>query len=591
MNAVIESNRKASMAGTTLGTAWIQIKPSMKGMSNSIRSELSGIGENEGSTVGSKFSSGFAAKIGIISGITQQVFSKVTSIISSQIGDAVYRADTLNRFPKVMEMMGYSANDASVAISKLRDGVAGIPTSLADVVSGTQRLATITGDVNKAADWALAISDAMLVTTGDTNEAARGMQQFVQILSRGKPAGDDWNTVMEVASPIMNELAKSLGYTSASLGGDFYTALQKGTLSIEDMMSALVNLDQNGSSSFSSLSSLAKASTGGISTAMDTMKQSISNAIVSIIQAIGPENIIAAIEGIKTALVGIVQAIGGIVSFIQENWPILEPIFIAVLGYLGAIMAIFAAKKVFTGLSALFTFISANPLLLIISGIVLAITELIMHFDEIKATVEGVFSAIGEVIGGFANWVQGVFSGIWDFITGIFSGLGNFFSGVWNTIASIFTGIGTTIGEAVSGAFKTVVNGILSFIEGFINTPINILNGFIDLINGAFGWIGVNLGHIDGVHLPRLAAGGIVQGIGTDTSDSNIYALSKGEYVIRAAAAREIGYENLDKMNETGHISGGQTNYFTINGYNKSPEELATIISRKIAFNQRGVIG
>ena len=45
-------------------------------------------------------------------------------------------------------------------------------------------------------------------------------------------------------------------------------------------------------------------------------------------------------------------------------------------------------------------------------------------------------------------------------------------------------------------------------------------------------------------------------------------------------------------MNETGEVSGGgQTNYFTINGYNKSPEELANIISRKIAFNQRGVIG
>ena len=120
----------------------------------------------------------------------------------------------------------------------------------------------------------------------------------------------------------------------------------------------------------------------------------------------------------------------------------------------------------------------------------------------------------------------------------------------------------------------------------------NILNGFLDIINDAFGWLGVNLSHIDGVHLPRMYTGGIVQGIGTDTSDSNIYALSKGEYVIRAAAARDIGYENLERMNQTGEITGGgQTNYFTINGYNKSPEELASIISRKIAFNQRGVIG
>lgn len=578
------------MAGTTLGTAWIQIKPSMKGITSSIRSELSGVGENEGKTVGEKFTTGFAAKIGIISGITQQVFSKVINTISGQIDDAVYRADTLNKFPKVMEMMGYSADAATEAVQKLRDGVAGIPTSLADVISGTQRLATITGDVNKAADWALAISDAMLVTTGDVNEASRGMQQFLQILSRGKPEGNDWNTILEVASPIMNELAKSLGYTSAALGGDFYTALQKGTLSIEDMMAALVSLDKNGSNSISSLAALAKTSTGGIETAMTTMKQSISNAIVSIIQEIGAENIIAVINGIKDALITIVQTVGTVVTFIQSNWEILAPIFTAILAFMSTLMAMFAAQKIWTGLTSIFALIMANPVVTTIGLIVAAIAVLITHFDEIKETVGAVFGAIGEVIGTFAEWVGGIFQGIWDTITGIFANIGNFFVGIWNTITSIFVNVGTYIGEAVSGAFKSVVNGILGFIEGFVNTPINILNGFLDLINGAFGWLGVNLSHIEGIHLPRLYTGGLVTGIGTETSDSNLYALSKGEYVIKASAAREIGYKNLERMNETGQISGGQTNYFTINGYNKSPEELANIISRKIAFNQRGVM-
>lgn len=573
-----------------LGTAWIQIKPSMKGMTSSIRSELSGVGENEGSNVGTKFTSGFAAKIGAISGITQEIFRKVISTISGQIDDAVYRADTLNKFPKVMEMMGYSTEDATKAIQKLRDGVAGIPTSLADVVSGTQRIATITGDVNKAADWALAISDAMLVTTGDINEASRGMQQFMQILSRGKPEGNDWNTILEVASPIMNELAKSLGYTSAALGGDFYKALQNGTLSVETMMEALVNLDKNGSSSIESLASLTKASTGGIETAMTTMGQSISNAIVDIIQEIGPENIIGVINGIKDALVGVTRVIGNVVKFIASNWAVIGPIFTGIIGFLGTIVAIFAAKKVYSGITAIFALVTNHPIITIIGLIVGAITALIIHFDEIKQVVGSVFQAIGNTIGEFASWVNGVFQGIYDFVTGIFSNIGNFFAGVWNTIASIFTGIGTAIGEAVSGAFKSVVNGILSFIEGFINTPVNILNGFLDVINGAFGWLGVNIGHIDGVHLPRLYTGGIVEGVGTDTSDSNLYALSKGEYVIRAAAAREIGYDNLNRMNETGEVSSNSVVNITINGYNKDPEQLADIISRKIAMRERSVL-
>ena len=66
------------MAGTNLGTAWIQIKPSMKGMTSSIRSELSGVGDAGGAEIGSKFSAGFAAKMGAVAGITQRVFGKIT---------------------------------------------------------------------------------------------------------------------------------------------------------------------------------------------------------------------------------------------------------------------------------------------------------------------------------------------------------------------------------------------------------------------------------------------------------------------------------------------------------------------------------
>ena len=154
---------------------------------------------------------------------------------------------------------------------------------------------------------------------------------------------------------------------------------------------------------------------------------------------------------------------------------------------------------------------------------------------------------------------------------------GRLVGSLWDGITSLFGEFAGNFGNFIGDIFKGAINGVIMFIEGFINTPIDILNGFIWLINQAFGWIGVNLGYIDRIQLPRLAQGGIVEGVGTDTSDSNLYALSKGEYVI-------------DRMNDTGEVSGGSNVYITINGYNKSPEELANIISRKIAFNQRGVM-
>ena len=307
------------MAGTNLGTAWIQIKPSMKGMTSSIRSELSGIGGSEGASAGSSFSTAFAAKIGAVSAITERVLSGAVNMIKNQVEDAIVRADTLERFPKVMEQMGYSAETASDTIKKLMKGVEQVPTPLNEVVSGTQRLVSVTKNVDKASDWMLAISNAMLANGASASRASDATEQFLQVVSRGKPMGQDWLTIMEVAPGVLDELAKSLGYSSATLGGDMYTALQNGTLSMEDFMAALVNMNENGTENFAALSEVAKTATGGIETAITTMKQSISNAIVAIIQEIGAENITAFIEKVKEALVGLVGVIKNIMMFVKDN--------------------------------------------------------------------------------------------------------------------------------------------------------------------------------------------------------------------------------------------------------------------------------
>lgn len=64
----------------------------------------------------------------------------------------------------------------------------------------------------------------------------------------------------------------------------------------------------------------------------------------------------------------------------------------------------------------------------------------------------------------------------------------------------------------------------------------------------------------------RRAVGGRVYGIGTTTSDSNPYMLSRDEYVLKASAAQRIGYDNLDAMNRTGELPVGVNIPTTDNG-------------------------
>lgn len=56
-------------------------------------------------------------------------------------------------------------------------------------------------------------------------------------------------------------------------------------------------------------------------------------------------------------------------------------------------------------------------------------------------------------------------------------------------------------------------------------------------------------GDASGTGRPGLATGGRVEGVGTTTSDSNPYMLSKDEFVIKASAAKAFGYDNLARLN------------------------------------------
>jgi hypothetical protein len=79
----------------------------------------------------------------------------------------------------------------------------------------------------------------------------------------------------------------------------------------------------------------------------------------------------------------------------------------------------------------------------------------------------------------------------------------------------------------------------------------------------------------------RLASGGpsgYVSGPGTSTSDSIMTWLSDGEYVIRAAAARKIGLQNLNRANATGKLSGG------------SVVSSQPVINQKISITNTGVV-
>ena len=208
----------------------------------------------------------------------------------------------------------------------------------------------------------------------------------------------------------------------------------------------------------------------------------------------------------------------------------------------------------------------------------------------------GIFKSLGSWFGArwndvtnalsnVASWFGNTFSSAYNAVKNAFSSIGSFFSGVWSTVKNIFVNAGQMVGSAVGGAFKGAVNAVLGTIE-------SIVNGFIDMINGVIGVInaipGVSLGYINGISLPRLARGGIVDSptiamIGEAGKEAvvpleNTGFLQTMGRVVSSAVADVIGNNQPTSGGLTGDIviQLGGTEYarFTIDEINKEQERV-----------------
>lgn len=195
------------------------------------------------------------------------------------------------------------------------------------------------------------------------------------------------------------------------------------------------------------------------------------------------------------------------------------------------------------------------------------------------------WSDVTNALSNVASWFGNTFTSAYNAVRNAFSSIGSFFSGVWSTVKSIFVNAGQMVGSAVGGAFKGAVNAVLGTIE-------NIVNGFINMINGVIGVInaipGVSLGYINGISLPRLARGGIVDSptiamIGEAGKEAvvpleNTGFLQTMGRVVSSAVADVIGNNQPTSGGLTGDIviQLGGTEYarFTIDEINKEQERV-----------------
>lgn len=582
------------MAGTSLGTAWIQIKPTTSGITSAVKKELAKT-ETEMTSGGSKIAGAFS-KLGTKAGAALKV-GLTTATVAATAGAVALVKNAVSQFADYEQLVGgvdtlfknasgqvqqYAANafqTAQISANEYLETVTSFSASL---------IQSLGGDTDKAAKYA----DQAIIDMADNANKMGTSMEMIQNAYQG---------FAKQNYTMLDNLKLGYGGTRGEMQRLLADAEKLSGVHYEignfaDMTAAIHVIQEN----LGIAGTSAKEASETVSGSLNMMRAAWNNLIVGMGDKNADMETLMGnfVKSAQTALQNLIPIIGEALMGLGNLITQLAPIIIEKLpGLIQTLLPQFInvvvqiANAIIINLPMILTtilqgFVNALPTL--IQGIVTSLPALIDALVTFFASPENIMLIIQAAVQLFMGVVQAVP----QIIGALFSAFGKLFSGLWTMLKTKFGEFAANFGNFIGGIFKNAINGVLTFIENIINGPIDLINGFIGIINDAFGWIGVNLGKIERIRLPRLANGGIVQGIGTDTSDCNIYALSKGEYVIRAAAARDIGYENLERMNQTGKvIGGGQVVNITINGYNKSPEELANIISRKIAFKTRGVIG
>jgi tape measure domain-containing protein len=310
-----------------LGTAYITIMPSTKGMAKQIQNELGDAGDSGGKRAGGSFASSFESVLrgSAIGAALGGALSKAVGAIGGSLGAAVSRLDTLDNYPKVMTSLNVATDEADGSISMMSDRLQNLPTRLDAMASSVQGIYSAAKpfgvSLTTATKAGLAFNDMMLAGGQGTAVAEAAMEQFRQMLTKNKPDMQDWKSLLAAAPGQMDQLAKSmLGPTATA--NDLYTALGGGgaeaTVTMGQLLDALVSLDTEGGAGLASFKSQAEDATGGVKTSFENMCNAIPRGMVNVMKAIGEDNIVAALnlarQGINDTFSGITSSVGGFVS-------------------------------------------------------------------------------------------------------------------------------------------------------------------------------------------------------------------------------------------------------------------------------------
>lgn len=494
---------------------------------------------NAGRQAAQNYASGFGGATGAIMGIVSSVTSRALDAISGSIASAVNRVDTIANFPKIMQSVGYSADDARATIERLSAGIDGLPTSLDAIVGSVQKIAPVSGSLATATDVALAFNNALLAGGKSQEVMNSAFEQYSQMLSTGRVDMQSWKILAQAMPGQLNQIAKALLGANANQA-DLYKAMQSGAITFDQFNNAIVSLNNEGLPGYASFAEQARISTESIGTAWTNVQNRINKAVAKIIDHIGQANIAGAINDFSSSFSGIadtvityldpvISTVGSFMDQLQNNGAIasfgdalnaLKDVFDGTIGLIGDLITTFTGldnsedasrsaadllKSAVDGVKSAIELArdavqGLRDNLTVVAPVIVAVATALIAYETIKAVHSiaddfGLLKSAASLAFDAIKGGEGVLSTLSVF--GELVGEGGALASVFGTISTAISGVGTSLLALVGSipvigwiavavvALGAVFTWLWNTNEDFRNAVIGIWDSICSAISGA----------------------------------------------------------------------------------------------------------
>ena len=494
---------------------------------------------NAGRQAAQNYASGFGGATGAIMGIVSSVTSRALDAISGSIASAVNRVDTIANFPKIMQSVGYSADEARATIERLSTGIDGLPTSLDAIVGSVQKIAPVSGSLATATDVALAFNNALLAGGKSQEIMNSAFEQYSQMLSTGRVDMQSWKILAQAMPGQLNHIAKALLGANANQA-DLYKAMQSGAITFDQFNAAIVSLNSEGLPGYASFAEQARISTESIGTAWTNVQNRINKAVAKIIDHIGQANIAGAINDFSSSFSGIadtvityldpvISTVGSFMDQLQNNGAItsfgdalnaLKDVFDSTIGLIGDLITTFTGldssentsrsaadllKSAVDGVKSAIELArdavqGLRDNLTVVAPVIVAVATALIAYETIKAVRSiaddfGLLKSAASLAFDAIKGGEGVLSTLSVF--GELVGEGGALASVFGTISTAISGVGTSLLALVGSipvigwiavavvALGAVFTWLWNTNEDFRNAVIGIWDSICSAISGA----------------------------------------------------------------------------------------------------------